>query len=115
MEMNNNLNNVMINNKKVVVNLTVNFHHKDKIYHKDIFIIKSDNMEPNIRKAENIQYFMDVTYTVTPPNTQEYKLLTLLAFNRIEYKSIICCLSIIQNENKETFIEILNFLKIKYV
>ena len=45
---------------------------------------------------------------------KKYKLLTLLAFNRMEYKSIICCLAIIQNENKETFIEVLNFLKNKF-
>lgn len=31
----------------------------------------------------NIQYVKDVTYYATPPNTQKYKLLTLLAFNRI--------------------------------
>ena len=98
----------------VVTKLNANFQRKDKIFHKDIFIIMTDTMELNIRKSNNIQYFMDVTYNATPPNSQKYKLLTLLAFNRMEYKSIICCLAIIQNENKETFIEVLNFLKNKF-
>ena len=71
MEMNNNLNNLMINDKKVVTKLNVNFQRKDKIYHKDIFIIMTDAMELNIRKSNNIQYFMDVTYNATSPNSQK--------------------------------------------
>lgn len=114
-EMAYNLQDLKIKDKKVVVNLKVNFQRKDKYYQKDIFIIMSNEMEDNIKKDGNIQYFMDVTYYATPPNTQKYKLLTVLAFNRIDYKSIICCLAIIQNENKETFIEVLSYLKTKYI
>ena len=59
-------------------------------------------------------YFMDVTYYATPPINRKYKLMVILAFNKDLFKSIICNLSIIENENTETFIQILKFLKIKY-
>ena len=50
------------------------------------------------------------------PRHQEYKfkLLVILAFNRELFKSIIINLSLIQNENKETFVTILSYLKNKY-
>ena len=50
----------------------------------------SKDMESNINKKDNIQYFMDVTYYATPPNNSKYKLLVILAFNRQLFKSILC-------------------------
>ena len=37
-----------------------------------------------------------------------------MAFNKDLFKTIICNLSIIENENKETFVTILEYLKVKY-
>ena len=61
----------MINNKKNVISLKVNFQLKNKNYNKDIFVIITDNMEQNLKKSDNIQYFMDVTYYATLPNRQK--------------------------------------------
>ncbi len=113
-EMNNNLKNFEINQKKIVTELEVSFKGKNTIYKKSIFIIMTENMEKNIQKINNIQYFLDVTYYVTPPSNKKYKLFVLLAFNKDIYKTVICNLSIIENENKETFFTILEYLKIKY-
>ena len=113
-EMYNNIINFTIDNKKVVTNLKVTYTRKNKYFTKDIFIIMSDQMERNIKKNDNIQFFMDVTYYATPPNDNKYKLLVILAFNNELFKSVIYSLSLIQNENKETFVKVLNFLKIKY-
>ena len=112
--MNNNLINLTLDNEKIVTELYVNFERKNKVFKKAIYIIMTKEMISNITKNDNIQYFMDVTYYATPPNTSKYKLLVILAFNRELFKSIICNLSIIQTENKETFITILEFLKNKY-
>jgi len=57
---------------------------------------------------------MEVTYYATAPINRKYKLMVILAFNKDLFKSIICNLSIIENENTETFIQILIFLNIKY-
>lgn len=38
----------------------------------------------------------------------------MLAFNKKFYKTILCNISIIANENKETFITLYNHLKTKY-
>ena len=57
---------------------------------------------------------MGVTYYVTPPNNKKFKLLMVLAFNNNLYKTLLCNISIISNENKETFISVLNFLKNRY-
>ena len=112
--MQSNLNTFEINNNKVVTELDVSFKRKNQIYKKVIFIIMTTNMETNIQKKNNIQYFLDVTYYVTPPTNKKYKLFVLLAFNKDLFKTIICNLSIIENENKETFVTILEYLKVKY-
>ena len=57
---------------------------------------------------------MDVTYYSSPPSKVKYKLFVLLAFNQSKYKTILCNLSLIENENTETFITILSHLKNKY-
>ena len=113
-EMYNNLNNLTLDNEKIVTELYVNYERKNNIFKKAIYIIMTKEMISNITKNDNIQYFMDVIYYATPPNTSKYKLVVILAFNRESFKSIIFNLSIIQNENKETFITILEYLKNKY-
>ena len=56
-EMQTNLNSFEINNNKVVTELEVSFKRKDEIYKKVIFVIMTTNMETNIQKKNNIQYF----------------------------------------------------------
>ena len=76
----NNIINFTIDNKKVVTNLKVTYTRKNKYFTKDIFIIMSDQMERNIKKNDNIQFFMDVTYYATPPNdnTKNLYILSLI-------------------------------------
>ena len=68
----------------------------------------------NIPKENNIQYFNDITYYAVPPNKNKYKIYILLEFNRDLFKTIICHISLITNENKETFIVLYNYFKNKY-
>ena len=44
----------------------------------------------------------------------EYKILIILAFNSKEFKSILCNITLIANENKETLITVYEYLKNKY-
>ena len=74
----------------------------------------TNEMENNIKDEENIQYFADVTYYAIPPNQSKYKIFMLVAFNKKLYRTILCNISIIANENKETFITLLTHLKTKY-
>ena len=71
-------------------------------------------MIDNIKKENNIQYFNDITYYAVPPNKNRYKIYILLAFNKDLFKTIICNISLITNENKETFIVLYNYFKNKY-
>ena len=68
-------------------------------------------MEGNIR---NIQIFMNVTQYYSPPSKTNYKLFIILTFNSDKYKTFLCYLSFIENENIEASITILNHLKIKF-
>lgn len=106
--------NFKISKKKVVSKLEVNLKRKNINYIKNIFIIMTKEMEQNIQKDNNIQYFSDVTYYCIPPNQYKYKLFILLAFNKDLYKRILCNISLISNENIETFTTLLEYLKNKY-
>ena len=112
--MHKNLTNFKINEKNVVNELEVTFKRKNKIFTNSIYVIMSETMEENIKRNNNIQYFLDVTYYATPPTNKKYKLLVILAFNRDLFKSVLCNLSIIEKENKETFYTILKYLSNKY-
>ena len=74
----------------------------------------SDEMEENIKNKKNTQYFLDTTYYATPPNSTQNKIVVNLAFNSETFKSLICNLSLISNENKETFFTIFEYLKQRY-
>ena len=69
------------------------------------------SMEENIKLNDNIQHFVDVMHYFSPPSKVKYKLFGILAFNQYKYKTILCNLSLIENENAETFITILAHLK----
>lgn len=62
------------------------------------------DMEANIKLENNIHYFADITYYAIPPNQSKYKIFILLSFNNNLHKTILCNISNIANENKETFI-----------
>ena len=66
----------------------------------------TEDMEKNITLDNNFQYFCDITYYALPPKPQKYKIIAILAFNNKLYKSILCNLSLIANENKETLISL---------
>ena len=74
----------------------------------------TESMEENIKKLNNIHYFIDVTYYSTPPFKSKYKLLVILSFNKDLFRAILCNLSLIANENIETFITVFEYLKAKY-
>ena len=57
---------------------------------------------------------MLLTYYTTPPTKNKYKLFVILSFNKNRFCNLLCNLSLIENENKQTFISVLNFLKNKY-
>ena len=56
-EMQYNLKNFEINNTNVVTELQLSYKRKNHIYKKLIYVIMSKNMEENIQKKNNIQYF----------------------------------------------------------
>ena len=74
----------------------------------------SKEMENNINSNNNTQYFADVTYYWVPPNNKKFKLFTLLALNKEKYHTTLCNLSMIFNENTETFYTLFDYLKNKY-
>ena len=71
-------------------------------------------MEENIRDLNNTQFFSDCTYYAVIPFYKGAKLLLLLAFNKNLMKAVLCTISLIKNENKETILKILEFLELKY-
>ena len=109
-----NITNLKINDENITTKLKVNFIRKNKSFEKELFILMTKEMENNLISEDNSQYFADCTYYAIPPNKSKYKLFLILAFNKKKQKSVLCNISIISNENKETFITVLNFLKIKY-
>ena len=56
---------------------------------------------------------MDCTYYAIPVNNNNFKLLLILAFNKNENKTKLCSISLIKNENIETFSKILEYLKLQ--
>ena len=68
-------------------------------------------MKKNIKNQKNIQYFLDVTYYATPPNNKKYRILIIISFNSELFRTLLCNISIISKENKETFCTILDYFK----
>ena len=103
-----------MNNKDIVTKLKVNYVSKKIHYNKDLYCIMTEEMEINLTSANNNQNFSDVTYYCLPPNNKKCRLFVLISFNKEKFYSTLCILSLICNENIETFYLILNFLKNKY-
>ena len=72
------------------------------------------NMKDNINLEGNSLYFADTTYGVEPPQNSRMKLFIILAYDEKINKILICALSLIYNENLETFKTIFKFLKTIY-
>ena len=53
----------------------------------------------HINNPNNKQYFNDITYYAIPPNKNYYKIYILMTINKDLYKTIICNISLISNEN----------------
>ena len=114
-DINNQLINLTINNETNLVNiLNVKFERKNIIYKKKIYIIMTKEMENNLTNNNNIQYFADITYNAVPYSNKKFKLRILIAFNKEVQHSILCCLALIKNENKETFLTMFEYLINKY-
>ena len=71
-------------------------------------------MENNLTNNNNIQYFADTTYNAVPSTNKKFKLWVLIAFNKEVQHSILYCLALIKNENKETFLTNFEYLINKY-
>ena len=74
----------------------------------------TEEIESNIILEDNFQYFCDDTYYALSSKPQKYKIIAILSFNNKLYISVLCNLSLIANENKETLISIFKYLKNKY-
>ena len=103
-----------INDINVVDKLEVNYYRKNKKFNIFMYSIMTGKMKENIKLEGNIQYFNDITYYAIPPNENKYKIFLLLAFNKDLYQTILCNITIINKENKETFITLYNYLRNKY-
>ena len=74
----------------------------------------TEDMIKNINLVGNIQYFSDTTYYCIPPQCKSLKMWVLLSYNTDYNKTLICNISLIKNENYETFRMVLNYLKDNY-
>lgn len=99
------------NNYNLTTKLSVQFKRKNKIYHKNIYILMNEKMNKNIMLNDNIQYFGDTTYDCVPPQNRGIKLFVLLSYNKKFNKLLLCALALIYNENIETLEEIFKYLK----
>ena len=73
----------------------------------------NEKMEDNIQNINNTQFFSDCYYAI-PPFNKGAKLWILLAFNNTLMKTLLCTISLIKNENKETVTALLDYLHLKY-
>ena len=71
----------------------------------------TDDMINNIKLEGNIQYFYDTTYYCISPQCKSLKMWVLLAYNKDYNRILLCNISLIKNENYETFRMVINYLK----
>ena len=68
-------------------------------------------MYNNLNNENVIQYLTDVTYYSTPTVIKTYIILSLLGYDILNKKTLLCCLALIIKENVETFVSNLDYLK----
>ena len=71
-------------------------------------------MKENLTNKNIYLYFAETIYYVTPTISKAYKIFTILCFYAKALKTKLYMLSLIFNENFETFYEIYNYIKNKY-
>lgn len=103
--------NIKYKNNYICETIKVTFKRKNKIYTKDIFLLITNEMKINIKNPNIKQSFMDCTYYAIPQNNHNFKLLIILGFDTVEYKTKLLLISIIKNENIEMFMTILKYLR----
>ena len=103
-----------MNNNNISTNIKTKFIRNGKEYIKDLYVIMTNEMIKNIKDDSNIQYFSDTTYYCIPPQCKSLKMWILLAFNKNKNKVIICNITLLKNENYETFVTLINHLKNTY-
>ena len=104
-----------LDNERVTTVLNVNFKRFNKEYNKKIFIIMNKKMIEYISDTTNIlQVFCDTTYHALPCKSTHFKLQILVGFHKVIYKTVILCISLIKNENEETFLKIFDYLKQRF-
>ena len=74
----------------------------------------TDDMIKNIKEEGNVQFFSDTTYYCIPPQCKSLKMWIMLSYNKKYNKFLICNISLIKNENIETFKSIITYLKETY-
>ena len=106
--------NMEYNNEKLVETLKVKFVRKNKIYEKEIYIIQTTEMKNNLSNKNIEQTFVDCTYYAIPNNNNNYKLLIIMGYDKTDKRSKLLLISLIVNENIETFSVIFNYIKTHY-
>ena len=71
-------------------------------------------MERNLKNSDITQFFSDTTYYAVAPFSKGSRSRILLGFDQKIFKTLLCCIAIIYNENKETILKILDYLNLKY-
>ena len=71
----------------ITVFLNVEFYRKKKKYRKPIYLLLTDNVENTLSNSNKFsQLFMDCTCYAIPRNNDNFKLLLLIGFNKVEKK-----------------------------
>lgn len=82
------------------------FERRKKQYIKNIFFI-IEEMKVTLSDYKNqAQWIMDTKIYAIPRNNNGFKLLIIIAFNKLESKSKSSCIVLIKNENCITYINI---------
>ncbi len=71
-------------------------------------------MENNLSNIKCDIIFVDCTHKIVPPGLRNYKFLVILGFVNSKNKLILYLYSLINHENKENFVSVFVYLKIKY-
>ena len=69
-----------------------------------------DNLKDNLIN----EYFMDCTYKIVPPNSNNFKLMVLSGYNSSKNKTMLCLFALITNEKEYTFSKLFFYLNEKY-
>ena len=101
--------------ERVTIIIDVNFKRLNKEYNKKIYVIMNKKLKEYIMDNKNIlQVFCDTTYHALPCKSTYFKLWILVGFHKGLYKTVLLCISLIKNENEETFVKIFDYLKQRF-